>query len=411
MTSEILHEIRITDVALGGDGVGRLADGRAVFVPFTLPGETVTVRLVTEQARFCRAEVTAVTAPAAARVIPPCPLFGRCGGCQYQHAAYPLQVELKQKQLRETLRRIGGFAELPEPEVVAASPQPFAYRNKLRLEPPAAGAPVAGYGFFARDNTTLLPVPACPLAMPSLNALLPEMLRDPAAARNLTAPYPVPLTLRQPAVGPAYGYFDPAEVSGRVVEERLDGRPVRVPAAGFWQVNPAVAARLLETVGAWYAAAPTPTLVDAYAGAGAFMLTLGASAARRILIEADPAAVAAARDNLAYRGLSAGAECLAASAETALPRRLKAASAADRAAMTVVLDPPRGGCAPELLAALSAYPPGRIFYVSCHPATLSRDLRKLCTHGGGPWQLARYALFDMFPQTAHFETAVELVPG
>ena len=107
MTSEILHEIRITDVALGGDGVGRLADGRAVFVPFTLPGETVTVRLVTEQARFCRAEVTAVTAPAAARVIPPCPLFGRCGGCRLQHWQDAPYRAWKTGLLEAALRRAG----------------------------------------------------------------------------------------------------------------------------------------------------------------------------------------------------------------------------------------------------------------------------------------------------------------
>ncbi|MFA4944689.1 MAG: TRAM domain-containing protein [Lentisphaeria bacterium] len=390
--------VEITDLALGGAGVGRLPDGRAVFVPFTLPGERAEIAITAEHARFCRGELRNLLTASPERVAPACPLFGRCGGCQYQHAAYPAQLRAKQRQLRETLLRLGGRSDLPAEIPAVAAPEPFGYRNKLRLEPAARGRE---FGFYALDNRTLLPVEACPLAMPALNAFLPEARR--AALAQMRTPQP--LTLRQPASGDPAWYLGPGpRAGGALLEERILGRPARVPLAGFWQVNPGVASRLLETVRGWLAAAPGGTLVDAYAGAGAFALALGEGAAQRVVIEADAAAVAAARLNLDAWGLAKGTEFLAAPAEAALPRTLRSPHPRP---LTVVLDPPRGGCDPRLFRALAAAHVERLVYVSCNPATLARDLKAL----GPAWRLRRLALFDLFPQTAHFEAAAECVPA
>lgn len=410
------HELTIADLALGGDGVGRLPDGRTVFVPFTIPGETVRAAILSEHNRFCRGDALEILCPSPDRVAaPPCPLFGRCGGCQYQHLAYPAQVAAKTAQLRETLVRLGGFADLPAPAAVVRSPQEFGYRNKLRLEP-VLRLPLkkfitdsVDYGFCGLDNTTVLPVTACPLAMPTLNELLPVARQSGEAEQNARRREPFPLTLRQPAVGEAVFYFGRGPRETIYVEERVCGRSVSAPLAGFWQVNPAVAAEMIAVLQAWEKDAPPPgVLVDAYAGAGVFSLALGARAARRVVIEAEPASVTAARRNHAAWGMADGTEFITGNTETRLPLWLAKTKPQDA---VVVLDPPRGGCDPAVLRALREHPPRRLFYVSCHPATLARDLRSLCNNPGAPYRLRRFALFDMFPQTAHFETAVELEPA
>lgn len=403
-TVEQTGVVEIADLAFGGEGVARLPDGCVLFVPFTLPGEQVRVEVVSRHKRFARGQLLELLRPAPERVPPPCPLFGRCGGCQYQHLEYGAQVRAKAAQLQATLRRVGGFTALPEPLPVQPCPLPYGYRNKLCLEAVRTPQGLA-YGFYALDNTTLLPVAACPLAMPALNATLAESLASPEAARNAALRTPQPLVLRQPLHGPARWFFDAATVAGESVEEEVLGTPARVPLAGFWQVNPAVAQRLFGTVREWYAAAPLPRLVDAYAGAGTFALALGAACATRVVIEENADAVAAARQNLRTAGLLEGARLVAGRAEAVLPVVLAEATPAVRRETAVLLDPPRGGCRPELLAALGRWPVRRLFYVSCDAATLSRDLRQLAAAG---YRLERLALFDMFPQTAHFETAAAL---
>lgn len=413
--SSSIVNLTIHDVAFGGDGVGRLADGCVVFVPFTLPGEEVRVEVRRTQPRFARGRLLSVITPAATRVTPPCPLYGRCGGCQYQHLDYAAQPALKAVQLATTLKRLGKLPELPEIAAPGLAPQPYHYRNKIRLEPikaPVAAAsgsaPAAGldYGFFALDNSTVLPVAACPLASASLNALLATAKASPEALQNAAAMEPGSLTLRQPGVGAPIFYFGDAARSAAALTEELLGRPVSVPAGGFWQVNPAVAEELVRTVAGWLGDTDMTLLVDAYGGVGAFSLALGRAAQHTVLIETSRAAVTAAAANRAAWGLPA-AELLAQPTEVALPvvlrRTGKGQVKGTLRGATVVLDPPRTGCQPEVLRALVMNPVQRLLYVSCNASTLARDLQALCVKG--PYKLQRLALFDMFPQTAHFETA------
>lgn len=407
--------ITITDLALGGDGVGRLPDGCAVFVPFTIPGEEVEVEIVSAHKRFARARLVGVVKPSPDRVAPRCPLFGRCGGCQYQHMTYPAQVAAKTRQLRETLARLGGFRDaLPEIAAVR-SPHEFGYRNKLRLEPlsPAeAQRHGVSYGFHATDNETVLPVESCPIAMDSLNHLLAEKsvacseLRVACSkARNAqheTRNGTCSLTLRQPAAGDAVAFIGRPAADAPPLVERVLGHDVLVAPDGFWQVNPGVAAELVRLVAEWAAKEPAEHLVDAYGGVGVFGLAAAASCKRLTVIEMDSNAVRLARANFAAWGL-ANAKFMAQPTERALPRLLSVADSAP----DVILDPPRGGCDAALLDALVKHPPRRLLYVSCNPATLARDLRRL-TQDGAPFRLERLTLLDMFPQTAHFETMAVL---
>ena len=407
--------VTISDIAFGGDGVARAPDGRALFVPFTLPGEDVLVEVRSSHKRFLRGEVREVLTPAAERVAPRCPLFGRCGGCQYQHLAYEAQVALKVRQLQSALTRLGGIVACPVPLPVVASPRPYGYRNKLRLEAgrKPQGAPGSGdmqYGFYALDNETLFAVTDCPLARPELTPVLAKAIHSPAAKANARLREPQPLTLRLPAVGEPCAYFDnggggdattsPAHPPVEELTELLCVRPVQVPLRSFWQINPEVADELATVLRAWFAESATPVVVDAYAGVGVFSLALAGSGAQVVVIEADAAAVAVAGRNLEAWGVT-NAELLTGKTESLLAPALQRFAAAGQET-TVVLDPPRTGCADAVVDALRNTPVRQILYVSCNAATLARDVKAFVADQR--YTLTRLALFDMFPQTMHFET-------
>ena len=355
--------ITITDLALGGDGVGRLPDGCAVFVPFTIPGEEVEVEIVSAHKRFARARLVEVVKPSPDRVAPRCPLFDRCGGCQYQHMTYAAQLAAKTRQLRETLARLGGFREnLPEIATVR-SPHEFGYRNKLRLEKVSGTSCKSCFGFYSTDNENILPVEACPIAMESLNQLLAAANRQDGgvAASVFVRESPCPsvkvradnrspatslenrkssientLTLRQPAVGEAVAFRGRPGADAPPLVERALGRDVLVAQGGFWQVNPGVASELVRLVAEWAAEAPAEHLVDAYGGVGVFGLATGCSCGRQTIIEMDAEAVRLARANFAAWGLP-DAEFIAQPTERALPRLLAAAGNAN--AVTTGLAP------------------------------------------------------------------------
>jgi tRNA/tmRNA/rRNA uracil-C5-methylase (TrmA/RlmC/RlmD family) len=405
-------EMTVTDLAFGGAGVGRGPDGRAVFVPFVVVGDEATVRITAVHQRFARADVVGLRVPGPGRTVPPCPLYGRCGGCQYQHLTDALQAETKLRQLRSVLARLGGLPDIPAPDPVVRSPQAYGYRNKLKLEPvpgvgvgDASGARGVRYGFCALDNTTFLEVTACPLASARLNALIPEAQQSGWARRNAGSTRPGPLTLRETADGTTYFFFGAASHRQPWLSEQFLHREVRVPLGSFWQVNPGVADRLAATVRDWVAEAPPTLLIDAYAGVGTFSLAAGAGVRRRVLIETDAEALRAAEWNHRAWGLG---ECerVHGAAERVLESCLGSAGAKS-ADVTLVLDPPRTGCAERVLATIVRSTVARVLYVACDAACLARDLNVLVARGG--FRLARLGFFDMFPQTAHFETLALLV--
>ena len=342
--AELLLEI--TDVAYGGAGIAR-HEGRVVFVPFTIPGETVLARITKVHRSWLGAEVVQISRPSPDRVDPPCPWFAKCGGCAYQHIAYPRQLEIKTRQVSEALRRIGKFAD-PPVDPALASPNEYGYRNRItvHVDPPRIG-------FHGTDPRRIVDVKNCLLADENVNTALGRL----RAKKWLR---PGPATLRS----------DPS-------------------AAGFRQVNDA-AADILADIAAEMAG-EGGILVDAYCGAGFFAKKLRDRFDKVIGIDWDERSADAARN-----GADARETYFTGDAAALLPEIL-----AQDTAQVVLLDPPAQGVGQSVIDALLAAKPPRIVYVSCDPSTLARDLAKMSAR----YRLVRAVPVDMFPQTASIETA------
>ena len=345
--------IAIESSGYGGAGVGRLPDGRVCFVHGTLPGERARVRIVRSKKNHAEAELVSLAEASPRRVKPCCPVFGTCGGCAYQHADYELQLEFKTAQVRDLLKRLGGFADAPvEPAI--ASPLQYGYRNRISLH-----ASHEGIGFFRRGSHDIVAVEGCPLASDSVNAQIPALRSRRIRPGNR-------VTLREP---------DAPE--------------------GFSQVNAGAAELLADAVCSM--AGVGELLIDAYCGSGFFTRKLRSHFEKAIGIESGSGAVHAAR------ALAAGNDSyLEGSVESLLPTTL---GRADSTATTLLVDPPAAGLSPQALAAVVENPPARLVYVSCDPATFARDARRLADF----FSLDRVQPVDMFPQTADIELAALLV--
>ena len=417
--------VTIQDIAFGGEGVARTDDG-VIFVPFTAVGDQGLVEVTEVRKNFAKGRLLALSVPGAGREEPACPHYGRCGGCQYQHLTYEAEFAAKCKQLKDCLQRIGGFSVLPELSPAFPAPECYGYRNKLRLEACAlkvapGDPPLVDYGYYALDNKTFMRINGCRLARPELNKMLPSAIKSdwgkanarrhksgkPAAGKpgkpgaSPRADRPGALTLRIDSAGEVKYYFGFSPAKLGWFREELNGVPYRVPTGSFWQVNPKVASQLLKTADEWTRELPLETLVDAYCGVGTFACALTHPFKERLLIENDHAATEAADYNLQQKLL--GCQIVTDATEKALP---KALPRYDQTKTLVVLDPPRSGCQEQMVKAIVDNKPAWVLYVSCNPSTLARDLRKLVSEGS--YELRRLALFDMFPRTAHFETAVLL---
>lgn len=343
--------LTIADVAFGGQGVGRM-NGKAVFVPFTIPGEKVTVQIVKQKKNFAAARLLSVEQPAPGRVTPPCPYFMRCGGCSYQHIDYAQQLEIKAQQVAQTLRRVGRLENVPLRPIVA-SPQPYEYRNRLRVH--VTGEAI---GFYAAARHEVIDIETCAIAAPAVNVKLRE--------------------LRRSAVPP--GDYTLA----------IQGR-----GEFFGQTNDAVAQALAELV-AQLVLRDQQTLIDAYCGAGFFAQQLRPLFKKVIGIEENEFAVSQARQHQQPHETYFHGDVASHLSEVLAEQ--------DRSQTTLVLDPPALGVEPRVLDFILAAPPREIVYVSCHPATLARDLAIL----GRSYTLLSVTPLDMFPQTAEIEVVAHL---
>jgi tRNA/tmRNA/rRNA uracil-C5-methylase (TrmA/RlmC/RlmD family) len=361
----------VSDVAFGGDGVARV-NGFVIFVPFVLTGEVVELELTEVKRQFARARLVRVVRPSPMRVEPRCRYFGVCGGCQYQHLAYEEQLRVKHRQVSDLLQRLGGVA----PDVVAPvipCPAPYGYRNRIMLRSqwnkPEQRLAI---GFIRHDSRLVVDIEECAIAEPALSARIREVRAHPPPKGGLK------VVLRLPPEG------------------------WELPPDSFFQNNFHLLPGLVETARARLHAAGTRHLVDVFCGVGFFALELADVVESFAGVELDRPAIKAARRNAAARGVANG-EFVDGRAEELLPDLL-GRFAPERT--TVVLDPPRVGCAAPVLAALRATRPAQILYVSCHPATLARDLKALCA--GGACRIERVVPLDMFPQTQHIECVADL---
>jgi len=363
--------VNITDIAFGGEGVAR-ADEFVVFVPFVALGETVEAEITEVKKRFARAKLLRVVKPSADRVEPACRYFGDCGGCQYQHLNYETQLQLKHKQIGDLFQRIGGF----DPGVVApvvGCPEPYGYRNRIMIRSQwdkfKQGLNI---GFIRADNRLVVDIEGCKIAEPALNEEIKRVRANP----------------------PPKG--------GLKVVLRIPPDDWVVPRDSFFQNNFFLLPKLVEVVGDRLKQAGTRHLLDVYCGVGFFSLELADMVERFVGIELDALAIKAARENAGRRGRTNG-EFVSGAAEDILPGLL---AKFDSATTTVLLDPPRKGCAPSMIDVVRRLKPAQVLYVSCHPATMARDLNALCTDG--VFSLARVIPLDMFPQTQHVESVADL---
>lgn len=429
----------------GGDGLARLpaapasgkdgARGKAVFVPFVLAGEKVEAALTQEKSGFARARAVDIAKASPHRISPHCPYFARCGGCQYQHATYEHQVEIKKEILRENLRRIAKI-ELQCEIQVHASP-PWNYRNRSRLQ--IRTRPEFSLGYFKFASHETLPVEECPISSPLINRgitalwqsgragravegvreieffadaedrkLLIEFLCDPEARRAAVRGWAEELCAAMPEIAGIVAFREPQKgaqerfvaVGASELNYQTRHAVYRVSAGSFFQTNRFLVDDLIDIVTAGRSG---ELGLDLYAGVGLFSTAIARDIRHIVSVEMSQTAANDLKYNLPVNGKAIEAESdqyLHAEAgrtgKGALPQRPD----------LVVVDPPRSGLGDSVAAALALLAAPHVTYVSCDPATLARDLVPLQAAG---YRVEELHLVDLFPQTYHLESVVELV--
>lgn len=403
MTNTII--VKIDRLAYGGDGVGRLPDGRVVFVPFTIPGELVRVRLVEDKARLARAELEEVVEPSADRIQPRCRHFTTCGGCYYQHIDYQAQLKAKARILSEQLERIGGLRDIPDVEILAA-PEPWNYRNHIQFHLTREGR----LGFQKAHSNQTFAVQECHLPEEGINHLWPKIELEPMHGLErvsmrqgidndlmlvLESTDTEPLDFSIQDLSISIVHIDPIGSlvlagSDHILMEIME-RQFRVSATSFFQVNTNQAESMVKHLLENLSLNEKMTVLDVYSGVGLFSAFMAPKVRRLVGIEISPEACEDFTINLDEFD---NVELYEASAEEVLAN---VAFSPD----VIVMDPPRAGLGVKTLDALIAQGAGLLAYVSCDPSTLARDGKQLVVSG---YSLHKLILVDMFPQTYHIES-------
>jgi 23S rRNA (uracil1939-C5)-methyltransferase len=448
--------LTIEKLIYGGDGLargpaGESGSGKAVFLPFVLPGEVIEAQALEEKPGFLRAWPETVVGPSPHRIPAQCPYFGRCGGCHYQHAGYEYQLQAKAAILTETLQRIGRFA-VP-PVQVHPSP-PWHYRNRTRMQMRAgAGASAKRkedsgsfmLGYFSFGSRDWLPVEQCPISSPLINRAVgviwqlgrsrqvshaigeieffvnaadaqllveislsaksravfaePALVQFVAALREQVPEVCGVAVFRASSRGPAVHEAVPKKLRPLFGAQELlyqaGGYEYRVSAGSFFQTNRYLTDTLIELVTAGSAG---DTALDLYAGAGLFTLPLARAFREVTAVEA-----AATSFHDLERNVPPNVKAIHQSTEDFLRR---SGEYRNQSLDLIVADPPRAGLGEKTAAELGRLRTSRVNYVSCDPATLARDLRVLLAAG---FCLERLDLVDLFPQTFHIEAVAHLV--
>lgn len=412
----------VTEVAYGPSALGRTPEGQVVFVDDALPGERVVAEVASRKRNYVNTRAVEVLTPAAGRAVPPCPYVPQCGGCQWQHASYDTQLEMKARVFSETLRRAA--VQVPAAEVIGCD-EPLRYR--IRGEFHVVPGPDHRLGFNRRRSYDVVAVDDCLIHHPHLTDAIAGISRalgqvgphDLRGLRLTTTPRRRELLWRAlgaPAPGDLQAALE-AELEGWLVHQdsltlefegaRVDGRDgdviFRVDSETFIQVNHRQA-HLLYGRALDYLGDRPGRLVEGYAGFGAMSFLAGTRPDERArpstitLLEENRAALVMARLHARLHGVEE-VTLLPGTVEERLPQLEPGEADA------VILDPPRAGCHPAVLAELDRLRPGRIVYVSCDPSTLGRDLGRLAAAG---FQVTAQAVVDMFPQTYHIESVTLL---
>ncbi|HTV73925.1 MAG TPA: 23S rRNA (uracil(1939)-C(5))-methyltransferase RlmD [Candidatus Acidoferrales bacterium] len=437
-----VHDVTFTDLIDNGQAVGRIAE-MVVFVWGPLPGERARVRIEMVKPKYAVGEMVELLEAAPERVEPFCGVFGICGGCQVQHLAYEAQLAWKKNIVHSALRRIGGIEETHVAMPIGMD-YPRAYRNKMSLVV-SQSAQGTEFGFYQPRSHDVVAVHECPIVLPQLDeyiATLWDVAQEPPTrdafddAKHVVARVGrssgeavLTVTSEKPSRTLAAGAraiaqrlrglvglsnsFEPASpnaVIGRKhdllvgnagMEEAIDGVRFRVSAGSFFQINSEMVGKIFAFMKPLVVG--KPNVVDLYCGAGTFALFFAKAGAQVVGIEENPHAVVEARANAELNAVQSRARFIAGRVE----RMLRASPGAEAlaGAEVVFLDPPRKGSDAATLEAIIEAQVPSVWYLSCNPATLARDLAHLVRGG---YQLDLVQPFDMFPQTGHIEALATL---
>jgi 23S rRNA (uracil1939-C5)-methyltransferase len=394
MADDTTFELELTGMAHGGSAVGR-HKGRAIFIPYAIPGERVMARITQDKGRYANAEVVEVVAPSQSRVIPRCPHFGpgRCGGCHWQHMDYPAQLAFKQQVIADQLARIGGLRDVTVHPTIPSF-DPWYYRSHVTFHVTDEGR----LGFVATDNQTVIPIEECHIIRPELAAMFEAMKTQRfTPGERLRLQLGTDGSERMAAVvGEELPSPLPEGSQSSVVHYTVKGRRFQVSAGSFFQVNLPQAETLVDLVLDRLQLQGAERALDLYAGVGLFTAFLAEHAAHVTAVESYPPAV---QDALANLNSFNNVEIMEGAVAEALDEVKGRCDA-------VVTDPPRAGMEREALDALVELNPAKMVYVSCDPATLARDAKRLSNNG---YRLLDVQPVDMFPQTYHIEALATLV--
>ena len=418
--------VHIESMAHRGYGLTHV-NGKVLFVPFSAVGDTGWVEVVESKKDYSIGQWSEPVKPSPSRTSPPCPDFGVCGGCQWQHIDYSLHGEMKRQILEEILRRLGGLSEIP-PISVTPSPQPYGYRVRVQLK--IKGGTL---GYYRERSHDIVDIDRCPIAHPLINHLIVALREElpslsqireieinvspeegkgicilhslqgahGALAKTLLQEQPILKGVAIRAKHRNIAFGDPTLRLVLSYRRSGEGRRLifRVSPQSFFQVNPEQNRTMVETVLDFSSIKKNDRVLDLYAGIGNFTLPLASEAREVVGIEENRAAVKDARTNAERNGIT---NCVfyQGRAEELLKDWKRGNPS------LVVLDPPRTGCK-AIIDGLSALRPERIIYTSCEPTTFARDLRLFSQNG---YHLQRLHLLDMFPQSYHMEVVGLLAP-
>ncbi len=381
----------------GGVGLAH-ADGLTLFVSLSAPGDLVRVAIRRKRGKVAFATVVEVLKPSPVRVEPPCPYFGRCGGCDFQQLNYQAQLDAKLEIIRDCFHRIARIDPVPE-ITIHPSPSEWQYRARTNWQ---FDAQRLRLGYFEGSSHSVCDVEVCAVLVPELQLVLESLRNEMRNGELANAATEIDAVAGNDgtSVAPRLGGFETIEVTRKIADEMY-----HFNAASFFQINhdllePLIAAALASLE----SDSSDGVAIDLYCGVGLFTLPLARRFARVIGIESNSNAVRFAKRNLQDVELS-NAEVVNSRVGDWLLANASGSPEDDVPVDFLLLDPPRSGAEPDAIEGILALKPRQISYVSCDPATLARDLKMLLSGG---YSLQSVKAFDMFPQTHHVETVAQL---
>ena len=390
-------ELTIDEVVFGGEGLARL-EGLVVFVPGVAEGERVRVEITQVKKDFLRAELIEILISSPHRIVPRCSIYGRSGGCQYQHIDYDAQLRIKESQIRDVLERIGRFKNVLMKPIIR-SPLPWAYRTRVDFHVRLKDNEIK-VGFVENDGRTVVEVGECPISTAGINQSLQSLRESLQKGLSEMPNWVRNLKFWDSRDGVQYILMNSrGDIDLRGIEFvrlSVSDMEFKVPPLSFFQVNIGMIESMVKCMDEFFCFSGKEFLLDAYCGVGLFTLLLAKKVRRSMGIESDTQAIEFAKRNARENGLI-NCEFLAKSVEKISKHPEKYL---DEKPDCVILDPTRAGCERVVLDALLDMGPEKIAYVSCHPPTLARDLEILCQEG---YHLSQVQPMDLFPQTKHCE--------